>query len=61
MCIHTEKSNCFFPCKENHLSENSLFTFSSEQTLFTINSMNQIEKGEEDFFVFDVQKQSPLR
>lgn len=50
MCIHTEKSNCFFPCKENHLSGNSLFTFSSEQTLFTINSMNQIEKGEEDFF-----------
>lgn len=57
------KKSYSFPCKENHLSGNRLFTFSSCQTLITVNTMNQTEKGEGDFFFFffvsDVHREDP--
>lgn len=46
------KNSYSFPCKENYLSRNRLFTFSSCQTLITVDTMNQTEKGEGDFFFF---------
>ena len=63
MCIQKEKKSCLFLHKGNHVSGNRLFILSSWQTPFTVNTMHQAERVEENYFSFvsGMYKENPSR